>query len=128
MHFALGDVTALRFENVFNGILQGDDVLASLEIDLLDQSGQRRRFSTPDRSRDEDQPVLITRQQFQMLGQTELIHGANTCVDDSENNVGTETLSDYTGAISSLGVSIGKIGVPTLLNELTLCVREERIS
>ena len=43
-------------------------------IHLLDQGGERGRLAAADRTGDEDQPVLVTRQQLQVLGQTEFIH------------------------------------------------------
>ena len=54
VRLALGDVTTLRFEDVFNGILQCNDVFAPFEIHLLHQRGQGRRFSTSDRPGNED--------------------------------------------------------------------------
>ena len=62
VHFALGDVATLRLEDVFDRILEGNDVLASLDIYLLDQSGQRGRLSAADRAGNEDEPVMVARQ------------------------------------------------------------------
>src|SRR5207247_8552007 len=111
MDFALRDVTALRLEDVFNRIFQRNDVFTSLDVDLLNQGGQGCRFSTSNRSGNEDQAVMITSQQFQVLGQPELVHGAHASIDDSENNISAKTLADETGAIYSLFVCSVKVGI-----------------
>src|SRR5436190_9565566 len=58
----LCDVATVRFEDVFNRIFQGDYMLVSLEINLLDQRRERCRFSAPNRAGDKDEPVLIAGQ------------------------------------------------------------------
>ncbi len=45
MHFALRNVTPFRFEDVFDWVLERDDVLVALEVHLLDERGQRGRVS-----------------------------------------------------------------------------------
>src|SRR5438477_13084742 len=127
MDFALRDVTALRREDVFNRIFQRNDVFPSLDVDLLNQGGQGCRFSTSNRSGNEDQAVMITSQQFQVLGQTELVHGANACIDDSENNISAKTLAHHTGAISSFAIGVSEIGVSALLHQLTLRIVQKRV-
>src|SRR5437763_14887128 len=110
MCFALGKVTALRLDDVFNRIFQRNDVSPSLDVDLLNQGGQGCRFSTSNRSGNEDQAVMITSQQFQVLGQTELVHGANACIVDSENNISAKSLADATGERMCFFVVIGNVG------------------
>ena len=68
MDLALRDVATLRFEDVFDRIFQGDDMLASLEINLLNQRRERGRLPAADRAGDENKPVLIAGQQFQTVG------------------------------------------------------------
>ena len=51
MHFALRDVATLRLKDVFDRVLEGNDVLAPLEIYLLDERSQGSGFAATDRSR-----------------------------------------------------------------------------
>src|SRR5437762_8528931 len=127
MEFALRYVTTLRSEDVFNRMFLRNDVFPSLDVDLLSQGGQGCRFSTSNRSGNEDQAVMITSQQFQVLGQTELVHGANACIDDSENNISAKTLADDTGAISSFFVGIGKVGIAAFIHQRALRIGQKRV-
>src|SRR3954462_10860233 len=98
VHFALRDVTAFRSEDVFDWVLQRDDVFAPLDIHLLDQRGQCCRFPTADRTGHENESVMKTREQFQMLGQPELVHRAYVGVDDAKDKIDTEPLPNDAGA------------------------------
>jgi len=44
VHFALGDVAAFRFKDILDRIFKRDDVLAPLDVYLVDQSRERGRF------------------------------------------------------------------------------------
>ena len=113
VHFALRDVATLRFENVFDRVFERDDVLASLDVHLLDQRRQRRGFSAADRTGDENEAVLIPREQLEMLGQTELIHRANARVNDAKDDIGAEPLPDHTCAKAAETVRVGEVGIAT---------------
>ena len=67
VHFALGDVATLRLEDIFDRIFERDDVFATFDIYLLDERRQRGRFAAADRTGDENEAVLITREQFEMF-------------------------------------------------------------
>ena len=54
VHFALRDVATFWFENVFDRIFERDDVFASLDVHLLDQRRERRRFSAAHRTGNEN--------------------------------------------------------------------------
>ena len=115
VHFALRDVAAFRLENVFDRVFERDDVLAPLDIHLLDQRRQRGRFSAADRAGHEDEPVLITREQFQMLGQPELVHRPHLGVDDAEDEIDSEPLAHDAGAKATEIIRVGEIGIAALV-------------
>ena len=77
VHFALRDVATFRLEDVFDRIFQRDDVFATFDVYLFDERSERRRFAAADRTGDENEAVVITREQFEMFGQTELVHRAH---------------------------------------------------
>src|SRR5947207_14240215 len=108
MYFALRYMAVLRLKDVLNRILQRNDVLVALDVDLLHQCSQRRRFPASYRSSDEDEAVMISSQQFQVLGQTEFVHGANMAVDYSKNDIRAQTLAHYTGTVRSEERRVGK--------------------
>ncbi len=126
-HFALGDVAAFRLQDVLDWVFQGDDVLAALPINLLDQSRQGGRFSAADRARDQNQSVLIAGQKFQLLGQTELIHRAHLGVDDAKHEIDPEALTDDAGAVATKRIRIGEVSVATLVQLGLVQLREKTL-
>ena len=62
VHFALRDVATFRLQNVFDRIFERDDVLAALQIHLLNQCSQRGRFAAADRAGHQDEAVLVARE------------------------------------------------------------------
>src|SRR5207302_318244 len=82
---------------------------------LLDQRGEGGRFSTADRAGDENQSILIAREEFEMLGQTELVHRAHLCVDDAKHEIDPESLAHDAGAIPAEFIRVSKIGVAALV-------------
>src|SRR5438093_1485089 len=59
-YFALRNMAVFRLDDVLDWVLQGNDVIAPLSIYLLDHRRERRRFASADRTRRQDQAVLIT--------------------------------------------------------------------
>ena len=127
VHFTLRDVAAFRLEDVFDRVLERDDVLAPLEVHLLDQRGERGRFAAADRTGDKDEPILVAREQFQVLRQTEVVHRPHLRVDDAENQIEPEPLPDDTGAKTPKLRRIGKIGIAALGQKRLLPIREKTI-
>src|SRR4051812_29804557 len=115
VHFPLGDVTSLRLEHILDRIFQSDDVLPAFRVYLLDQRRERGGLSASDRAGDENQPVLITRQQLQVFGQTQLVHRLDARVDDPEYDIDTEPLPNYTRPKPAVLIGIGKIRVSSLI-------------
>ena len=98
VHLALGDVAGLGHQNVFDRVFEGDDVLVALRVYLIYQCRQRCRLAAADRAGHENQTILITRENFQMLGQAELVHRAHFGVDDAEDKIDTEPLPHHARA------------------------------
>jgi hypothetical protein len=49
-----------------------------------------------------------------MLGQAQIVHGADFGVDNAEHNIDPEPLSHHAGPKSTDLIGIGKIGIPAL--------------
>ena len=125
VHFALGDVAILRLKNVFDRILERDDVFVTLDIHLLDQRRQRRRFSTADGAGDEDQSIMIARKQLQVLRQAELVHRPDVRINNAEDEIDPEPLPHHAGAITPMRIRISKIGVAPGAERFALGRRQE---
>lgn len=125
VYFALGHMTAFRFEDVLNRVLERNDMLASFAIHLFDQGRERCRFSTTHRARHQNQSILVARQQFQMLGQSELVHRPHLRVDDAKDEIDAQSLTDDARAITAGRIRVGKIGVTAVIQLRLLRVREK---
>ena len=66
VHLALSDVTIFRRNDVFNGILKSDNMVAPREINLFNQRGQRRALSAAHRARHQNEPVVILGKQCEL--------------------------------------------------------------
>ena len=89
-------------------------MLVPLHVHLFDHGRERSRFTSADRPRRQDQPVLITSEQLEMLGQLQFVHRAHVRIDDAKNDVYSEPLTHDTGAVTSGFVCISKIGIAAL--------------
>ena len=127
VHFALGDVATLRLEDVFDRILQRDDVLAPLQVHLLDERGQRGRFSAADRTGDEDQAILIARQQLQCSGKPELVHRSHSRVDDAENQIDAQPLPHHAGPKTPELIRVGEVRIAALGPAASCADRKENL-
>jgi hypothetical protein len=56
---ALVDVAALGFEDVFDRVLEGENVVLAVAVDEIDERGEGGGFAGADRTGDEDQAVLV---------------------------------------------------------------------
>ena len=125
VHFALGDVATLRLEDVFDRILQRDDVLVALDVHLLDERGQRGRFAAADRAGDEDEPVVKTGEHLEALGQAEFVHRAHLGADDAEDEIDPEPLPNDAGAEAPELGGVGKIDIAAFVELRPLRFVEE---
>ena len=72
---ALGDDAPLVLEQVFDGVLDGDDVSGAVVVHVVDHGGQGRGLPRARRPRDEDQPPRLHRQLRDDGWQVEIIDG-----------------------------------------------------
>ena len=123
---ALGDVAALGLEDVLDGVLERDDVVVPGAVDLLDQRGQRGGLARADGAGDEDEAVVVLGEELELLGQAELVHGADLGVDDAEDEVDAQPVPDNAGAVTASLIGVGEIDVAPLFELLLLHLGEER--
>ena len=71
------------------------------------------------------EPVLITGQQFQAFGQTELIHRPHLRVDDAKNQIDPEPLPNDAGAEPAEVIRVGKVRIAPLVAAVLLRVGQE---
>ena len=115
VHFALCDMAAFWFENIFDRVLERDDVFAPLDVHLLDQRRERGRFAAAHGTGHEDEAVLVTGQQFQAFGQTQFVHCPHLGVDDPENEIDPEPLSHDAGPEPAGRIRVGEVRVAALV-------------
>jgi hypothetical protein len=65
MHFALMDERLLLVEEVFDRVLDGDDVLGARLVDAVDDGRERRGLSLPHRTHDEEEALGALREYFE---------------------------------------------------------------
>ena len=122
------DVTALWWDDEFNGVFKRNDVILALGVDGIDKSGEGGGFTTADGAGDEDEAVVITDQGADSFWQTELLDTAHLGLDDAEDHVDAEALIDDGGAKTAITGRIGEIDVSTVMEHGFLIFGEEAVS
>lgn len=123
MDFALVDLAAFRFENVFDRIFEREDVVFAVFVDEIDKSGERGGFSGTDGTGYEDQSVLITGEGNDAFERKpDFFHGADFIGDDPEGHVVAEPLFNDRGTITAVGVLVGEIDVAVGLEAIPLAL------
>ena len=110
-HFPLGNVTVFRFQNVFDRVLECNDVIVPFHVYLLDHRRQCSRFASSYRTSCQDQSVLITGENLEMLWQLQLIHGSDVGVDHAKDNFDPKPLPNHAGAVAGELVCVRKIRI-----------------
>ena len=80
-------------------------------IHLLDEGGHGGAFSAANGTSDQDQPVLVLGQQLELGGQAQFVHAPHLGLDDAENDLIAQTLSDDAGPETPSRIGIGEINV-----------------
>lgn len=110
--FAVSDVAALGGVHEFDGVFEGEDVVVAVFIDMVNHGGHGGGFSGADGAGDEDEAVLVAAKGFEdLLGELEVVHGADGGVDDAEDEGEAEALADDGGTEAAVLVLIGVVGV-----------------
>src|SRR5581483_7046989 len=76
-HFALLDERLFVFEQILDGVLDGDDVLGALLVYLLNERRERGGLSLPHGSDDQEESLRAGREGLQHRRQVELREGAD---------------------------------------------------
>ena len=122
VHFPLVHLAAPGGEEVFDRILQGDDVFVAGAVHFFDQRGKGRALAAANRAGNQNEPVLVLGQHFELRRQTEFVHRPHVGLDDPENKVVAETVAHHAGAVTTRLVGVGKVNVTALLEEFLLRV------
>lgn len=125
MNLSLGDVASSRGDEIFDGILEGDDVILAVAIDLIDECRQRRAFSASDRAGYKNEAVLVLGQQLELRREAQFIHRPDPAIDDSEDEVVAQPLPNHAGSESAERGRVGKINIAAIHELGFLFVIEE---
>ena len=125
VNLALRDVAAARGNDVFDRILEGDDMVVAVAVYFIDQRGERRAFAAAHGAGDKHQAVVVLGQKFDLLGKPEFIHRADMIADDAKYKVTADALANDAGAESADAGGIRKIHIATCSELFLLRGREE---
>ena len=125
VHFALVDLAAVRSEQVFDRILQRDDVLVTRAVHFLHERSQRGAFAAADRSSDQHESVLVLREHLELRRQPELVHGPHIRLDNAENEIVAQTVPHHARAVAPAFIRVGEIHVTAVREQLFLRIVEE---
>ena len=109
--FALVDVAAFGFEDEFDGVFEGDDVVLALFIDFVDEGGEGGGLAATDGAGDEDEAVVVADEGADSVGEAEFVNGADAARDDAEGHVDAEALLDDGGAEAAVGGRVGEVDI-----------------
>lgn len=126
VNLALGDLAALGGEEVFDWIFEGDDMVVTFLVDLVDHGSQRGRFTAADRAGDQNQTVVVADEGLKNIRQAEFVHAAHDAVDDTKDDIIALALLDDAGteAAQSFG-GIGEFDVTLFFEMMPLRRGEE---
>src|SRR5438309_424714 len=71
----------------------------------------RNDSATINRTCGENQAILVSSEQLEMLRQAQFVHGSDMGIDHAKNNFNSEALPNHACAITSELVCIGKVGI-----------------
>ncbi len=112
---ALADRALLVLVEVFDGVLDGDDVLAAEGVDVIDHGRQGRRLAASRRPRDEDEAALVEGDLLQDLGQEQLPDRLDLERDDAEGDGQRAPLViDAAAEPAEPGQAVGQVDVEIL--------------
>ena len=92
-HLALVDDALLRGVEVFDGVLDGDDVVAPLAVEDVDQGGEGRGLAAAGRASDQHHALMEVGEAGERRGQAELLQGGRVRRDGPEHGVDAPLLA-----------------------------------
>ena len=111
VNLALGDMATARRDDVFDRILERDDVVVAGAVDLVDERGERGALAAAHRTGHKHEAVVEFREELELIRQAELLHAADGIADDAENEVIARALADDAGAEPADPGGIGEIDI-----------------
>jgi hypothetical protein len=126
MNFALIDVAAQGFEDVLDGVFQGEDVILAILVNEIDQGGESGGLSGAHRTGHEEQAVVIPGERNEVVDRKakggKVTNGG---ADDPEDDVDPEALLHHRGPETALGIGVGKVDVSGLLETIPFLFCQE---
>ena len=120
MDFSLGDMTTGGRDDVFDRLLEGDDMVAPVEIDFLHKRREGCCLTAPHRACHKNQTILILGEEFQLRRHLQLVECPERVVNNAERQIVTETLTHYAGPVTAILIGVGKIDISHLQQPLHL--------
>ena len=74
---SLGDIRFFGFMQIFDGVFDGNDMVAAGAVDGVDQGGQGGGLAASGRPGDQHQPVFRERERFDRLRQPQILQAGN---------------------------------------------------
>src|SRR5262245_8212099 len=107
-------------------ILNGDNVLVTFLVDVVDDRRQRRRFPTAGGASHQDQPLLQTHEGIDHLWQAKLFEGVQTTGQETKNRANPFMLTEEIHPkASDVGDFIGEIEIAARRENLSLAFWED---
>ncbi len=97
-HFTLIDNTALVAMQIFDGVLDGDDMAGAGAVDVVDHCCQGGRFPRTGGAGDQHQTALLLADLLEHAGQLQLIEVLHLEGDDTEHHGNGAALPEYVDA------------------------------
>ena len=113
VNLTLGDMALARRHDVFDRILQSDDMVVARAVDLIDQRCERGALSAANGAGHEDEAIVKFREQFQLLRKAQLIHRTHAVADNSKYEIVAGALAHDARAEAPDGCGIGEIDIPS---------------
>src|SRR5262249_28121444 len=107
-------------------ILNGNNVLVTFLVDVVDDRCQRRRFPTAAGASHQDQPLLQTHERIDHLWQVQLCEGIQTAGQETKNRANSFMLAEEIHPkASDTWDFIGEIEITARLENLSLAFCED---
>ena len=123
--FALGHVAALRLDDVFDRIFERDDVVVPRLVHLVHEGRERGGFARTHGPGHEHEAIVVLGEQLERFREPEIVHRAEICADDPEDDVDSQALAHHAGAKASEIRRVGKIDIAPRGQEFFLGVGQE---
>ena len=109
---SLINVAAFRFKYVFDWVLQSENVILTVHVDEVDQGRHRGGLTRTNRSGDQNETILVTREGPEAFDRKlQIFHGPDIGSNDPENDLIAQALFNNRSAETSKFTGIGKVNI-----------------